>query len=46
MDNILLNSIRRFKSARARGRVGGRKPLSENKNEKPLKLYDSKLYTI
>lgn len=35
-----------LEAARARGRVGGRKPADQKKIEQALKLYDSKIHSI
>lgn len=45
-DIIVQNINEGLKSARARGRVGGRKRKDENAVKTALKLYDSKQYTL
>jgi len=45
-DNIVENTKAGIKSARARGRTGGRKPMDEDKIKLAVTMYNSKQYTI
>ncbi len=45
-DLIVQRTREGLKSARARGRVGGRPKKSEKKIKQALKLYDSKQYSL